>query len=123
MTVINHGACFFSVYIWWNIEMVELWWWWWWWLRGIQLGLNMFMLRMVMLTDFPLALASSRSKSRKAHFSAPSSERRVIMSAPLSKELREKHNVRRLLYSPPLRSRFCADLPELSREIVGWNGT
>merc|ERR1712187_448246 len=40
------------------------------------------------------ALASSRSKSRKAHFSAPSSERRVIMSAPLSKELREKHNVR-----------------------------
>ncbi|EEH48947.1 ribosomal protein L24 [Paracoccidioides brasiliensis Pb03] len=39
-------------------------------------------------------LASSRRKSRKAHFSAPSSERRVIMSAPLSKELREKHNVR-----------------------------
>ncbi|GAM37988.1 ribosomal protein [Talaromyces pinophilus] len=40
------------------------------------------------------AVASSRRKSRKAHFSAPSSERRVIMSAPLSKELREKHNVR-----------------------------
>ncbi|OJD17104.1 60S ribosomal protein [Emergomyces pasteurianus Ep9510] len=39
-------------------------------------------------------IASSRRKSRKAHFSAPSSERRVIMSAPLSKELREKHNVR-----------------------------
>ncbi|KAK5683905.1 60S ribosomal protein L26A [Elasticomyces elasticus] len=37
---------------------------------------------------------SSRRKSRKAHFSAPSSVRRVIMSAPLSKELREKHNVR-----------------------------
>ncbi|KAJ9656135.1 60S ribosomal protein L26A [Neophaeococcomyces mojaviensis] len=39
-------------------------------------------------------LASSRRKSRKAHFAAPSHERRVIMSAPLSKELREKHNVR-----------------------------
>lgn len=41
-----------------------------------------------------LAIASSRRKSRKAHFSAPSGERRIIMSAPLSKELREKHNVR-----------------------------
>ncbi|KAL3471140.1 translation protein SH3-like domain-containing protein [Aspergillus californicus] len=40
------------------------------------------------------AISSSRRKSRKAHFNAPSSERRVIMSAPLSKELREKHNVR-----------------------------
>ncbi|KAI5849109.1 translation protein SH3-like domain-containing protein [Tricharina praecox] len=39
-------------------------------------------------------LASSRRKSRKAHFSAPSSVRRTIMSAPLSKELREKHGVR-----------------------------
>ncbi|OAK98745.1 ribosomal protein L24 [Phaeosphaeriaceae sp. SRC1lsM3a] len=39
-------------------------------------------------------VASSRRKSRKAHFSAPSSARRVIMSAPLSKELREKHGVR-----------------------------
>ncbi|EGD95669.1 60S ribosomal protein L26-1 [Trichophyton mentagrophytes] len=40
------------------------------------------------------AITCSRRKSRKAHFSAPSSERRTIMSAPLSKELREKHNVR-----------------------------
>ncbi|KAL4813433.1 translation protein SH3-like domain-containing protein [Aspergillus spinulosporus] len=40
------------------------------------------------------AISSSRRKSRKAHFNAPSSVRRVIMSAPLSKELREKHNVR-----------------------------
>jgi len=39
-------------------------------------------------------LHSSRRKSRKAHFSAPSSVRRDIMSAPLSKELREKYNVR-----------------------------
>ncbi|BDD62351.1 60S ribosomal protein L26A [Monascus purpureus] len=45
---------------------------------------------------FNKAIASSRRKSRKAHFSAPSSERRVIMSAPLSKELREKYNVRSL---------------------------
>ncbi|OAA67275.1 Ribosomal protein L26/L24P, eukaryotic/archaeal [Niveomyces insectorum RCEF 264] len=42
---------------------------------------------------------SSRRKSRKAHFTAPSSVRRNIMSAPLSKELREKYNVR----SMPIR--------------------
>lgn len=45
------------------------------------------------------------------------------MSAPLSKELREKHNVRHLPTLSPIRSRFYADLPELSREIVGRNGT
>ncbi|OKL64443.1 60S ribosomal protein L26-1 [Talaromyces atroroseus] len=39
-------------------------------------------------------LASSRRKSRKAHFSAPSSERRVILSAHLSSELQQKYNVR-----------------------------
>jgi large subunit ribosomal protein L26e len=44
-------------------------------------------------------ISSSRRKSRKAHFSAPSSIRRNIMSAPLSKELREKYNVR----SMPIR--------------------
>jgi len=48
-----------------------------------------------MLTVTP-GLASSRRKSRKAHFSAPSSVRRTIMSAPLTKELREKYNVRAL---------------------------
>ncbi|KXX81630.1 hypothetical protein MMYC01_202025 [Madurella mycetomatis] len=42
----------------------------------------------------PADVSSSRRKSRKAHFSAPSSIRRDIMSAPLSKELREKYNVR-----------------------------
>jgi len=46
------------------------------------------------MTKINSNLHSSRRKSRKAHFSAPSSVRRVIMSAPLSKELREKHNVR-----------------------------
>ncbi|KAL2044176.1 hypothetical protein N7G274_002881 [Stereocaulon virgatum] len=51
------------------------------------------------MTKINTSLHSSRRKSRKAHFSAPSSVRRVIMSAPLSKELREKHNVR----SMPIR--------------------
>ncbi|KZV73433.1 ribosomal protein L24 [Peniophora sp. CONT] len=38
--------------------------------------------------------SSSRRKSRKAHFSAPSSVRRKIMSSSLSKELRGKHSAR-----------------------------
>ncbi|THU87239.1 ribosomal protein L24 [Dendrothele bispora CBS 962.96] len=41
-------------------------------------------------------VSSSRRKARKAHFSAPSSIRRKIMSSPLSKELRGKHNTRSL---------------------------
>ena len=36
----------------------------------------------------------SRRKARRAHFQAPSHVRRVLMSAPLSKELRAKYNVR-----------------------------
>lgn len=39
-------------------------------------------------------ISSSRRKSRKAHFTAPSSVRRKIMSSALSKELRGKYNVR-----------------------------
>jgi large subunit ribosomal protein L26e len=50
-------------------------------------------------TNHNLAVSSSRRKSRKAHFSAPSHLRRKIMSAPLSKELRSKHSVR----SMPIR--------------------
>ncbi|KAF2002960.1 60S ribosomal protein L26 [Amniculicola lignicola CBS 123094] len=46
------------------------------------------------MTKVQASVSSSRRKSRKAHFGAPSSVRRVNMSAPLSKELREKHNVR-----------------------------
>ncbi|CAK3925091.1 60S ribosomal L26-2 [Lecanosticta acicola] len=46
------------------------------------------------MTKINTSLHSSRRKSRKNHFQAPSSVRRVIMSCPLSKELREKHNVR-----------------------------
>jgi len=41
-------------------------------------------------------VSSSRRKSRKAHFAAPSSIRRKIMSAPLSKELRNTYNTRSL---------------------------
>uniref|UniRef100_A0A6U4Q4P8 KOW domain-containing protein n=1 Tax=Neobodo designis TaxID=312471 RepID=A0A6U4Q4P8_NEODS len=36
----------------------------------------------------------SRRKARRAHFQAPSHVRRILMSAPLSKELKAKHQVR-----------------------------
>ncbi|KAI4324830.1 hypothetical protein MLD38_030282 [Melastoma candidum] len=39
-------------------------------------------------------VTSSRRKNRKAHFTAPSSVRRVLMSAPLSHDLRTKYKVR-----------------------------
>ncbi|KAK2166413.1 hypothetical protein LSH36_39g02086 [Paralvinella palmiformis] len=39
-------------------------------------------------------VSSSRRKNRKRHFTAPSHIRRKIMSSPLSKELRQKYNVR-----------------------------
>lgn len=38
-------------------------------------------------------VSSSRRKSRKAHFSAPSSVRRILMSAALSSDLKNKYNV------------------------------
>ncbi|CAH9138515.1 unnamed protein product [Cuscuta epithymum] len=41
-------------------------------------------------------VSSSRRKSRKAHFTAPSSVRRVIMSSTLSADMRSKYNVRSL---------------------------
>jgi len=41
-------------------------------------------------------VSSSRRKSRKRHFSAPSSIRRKIMSSSLSKELRNKYHTRTL---------------------------
>lgn len=44
-------------------------------------------------------VTSSRSKNRKRHFTAPSHIRRQLMSSPLSKELRQKYNVR----SMPIR--------------------
>merc|ERR1712170_207736 len=45
---------------------------------------------------FNKAVTGSRRKQRARHFNAPSHLRRKIMSAPLSKELRAKHNVRSL---------------------------
>ncbi|KAI8844321.1 60S ribosomal protein L26B [Chytriomyces hyalinus] len=45
---------------------------------------------------FSTTVSSSRRVNRKAHFSAPSNIRRKIMSASLSKELREKYKVRSL---------------------------
>uniref|UniRef100_A0A2K6B271 KOW domain-containing protein n=1 Tax=Macaca nemestrina TaxID=9545 RepID=A0A2K6B271_MACNE len=44
-------------------------------------------------------VTSNRSKNHKRHFNAPSHIRRKIMSSPLSKELRQKYNVR----SMPIR--------------------
>ena len=41
-------------------------------------------------------VSSSRRKSRRAHFTAASHERRIIMSASLSKELQQKYSVRSL---------------------------
>lgn len=74
--------------------------------------LSRFGVKLLMGFFFTTAVASSRRKSRKAHFSAPSSERRVIMSAPLSKELREKHNVRTVLY-PTMPPRDSSRRPPL----------
>merc|ERR1711987_32314 len=48
---------------------------------------------------FRAGVASSRRKSRKDHFTAPSSVRRKIMSAHLNKELSHKHHVK----SMPIR--------------------
>ena len=39
-------------------------------------------------------VSSSRRKCRKAYFNATSSEKHKLMTAPLSKELRSKYNVR-----------------------------
>ncbi|KAJ3118524.1 60S ribosomal protein L26B [Phlyctochytrium bullatum] len=48
---------------------------------------------------FSQNVSSSRRKSRKAHLAAPSNIRRKIMSASLSKELKDKYHVR----SVPIR--------------------
>merc|ERR1711974_362420 len=41
-------------------------------------------------------VSTSRRKQRARHFNAPSHMRRKVMAAPLSKDLRAKHNVRSL---------------------------
>ncbi|CEP20655.1 60S ribosomal protein L26-A AltName: Full=L33; AltName: Full=YL33 [Cyberlindnera jadinii] len=43
-----------------------------------------------------LDVSSSRSKARKAYFTAPSSIRRKLLSAPLSKELQEQYKIKAL---------------------------
>merc|ERR1711978_108792 len=48
---------------------------------------------------FNKMVSGSRRKQRLRHFNAPSHIRRKIMSSPLSKDLRTKHNVR----SMPIR--------------------
>lgn len=45
---------------------------------------------------FSRDVSSSRRVNRKAHFAAPSSERRKLMAASLNKELRKEHNIRSL---------------------------
>ncbi|OAO12723.1 ribosomal protein L26 [Blastocystis sp. ATCC 50177/Nand II] len=42
---------------------------------------------------FNPSVSSSRRTTRKAHFSAPSSVRRVMMSSPLCEALKNKYNV------------------------------
>ncbi|KAF5199685.1 60S ribosomal protein L26 protein [Thalictrum thalictroides] len=46
---------------------------------------------------YNLRVTSSRRKNRNAHFTAPSSVHRVLMSAPLPTDLRSKYNVRSIL--------------------------
>lgn len=43
-----------------------------------------------------LDVSSSRSKARKAYFTSSSVERRKLLSAPLSKELRQQFNIKSL---------------------------
>merc|ERR1719455_3953 len=45
---------------------------------------------------FKATVSINRGKSRKAHFQAPSSVKRKLLSAPLSKDLRTKYSVRSL---------------------------
>lgn len=48
-----------------------------------------------LLTVF-LDVSTSRNKARKAYFNAPSNIRRKLLSAPLSKELREQYGIKAL---------------------------
>merc|ERR1712034_291009 len=48
------------------------------------------------IMKFNKMVSGSRRKNRARHFNAPSHVRRKIMSAPLSKDLRQKYNVRSL---------------------------
>ena len=61
------------------------------------------------------AISSAPRKSRKAHFNASSVERRVLMSAPLSKSLREKYHVR----SMPVRKGDTVKIVRGSENVKG----
>nr|AAX92766.1 ribosomal protein L24, putative [Oryza sativa Japonica Group]ABA91453.2 60S ribosomal protein L26-1, putative, expressed [Oryza sativa Japonica Group] len=70
-------------------------------------------------------VTSSRRKCRKAHFTAPSSVRRVLMSAALSTELRHKYNVVRGSYKgregkvvQVYRRRWVIHVERITREKV-----
>lgn len=60
-------------------------------------------------------VSSAPRKNRKAHFDAPSSVRRTIMSAPLSKELRGEHSVRQIC-SIASRSRWWKSAAVVGKE-------
>ncbi|CDY30618.1 BnaAnng03930D [Brassica napus] len=73
-------------------------------------------------------VTSSRRKNRKAHFTASSSERRVIMSSPLSTDLRQKYNIVRGTYKgrdgkvvQVYRRKWVIHIERITREKV--NGT
>ncbi|CDY23029.1 hypothetical protein HID58_012024 [Brassica napus] len=73
-------------------------------------------------------VTSSRRKNRKAHFTASSSERRVIMSSPLSTDLRAKYNIVRGTYKgregkvvQVYRRKWVIHIERITREKV--NGT
>lgn len=73
------------------------------------------------MTDmYATATHSSRRKSHREHFDAPSSKRRVIMSAPLSKELRDKHNVRPVPPQCPVSWR-CHSTYDLGEDLGKWD--
>ncbi|GIX77907.1 60S ribosomal protein L26-like 1 [Caerostris extrusa] len=65
-------------------------------------------------------VTASRRKQRKRHFNAPSHQRRIIMSSPLSKDLRQKYGVRTL----PIRKddEEAASRKACSRQAVSREG-
>lgn len=67
-------------------------------------------------------VSSSRRKSRKAHFTAPSHIRRKVMTAPLNKELQAKYKVSRSgvlrVYLTGRAVAVCLGL--IDRSVDGW---
>merc|ERR1712036_194851 len=63
-------------------------------LQSLKSNLQKTLKKFVEMARQNAAVSSSSRKSRKAHFNAHSHQKRKIMSAALSKELRSKYNVR-----------------------------